>query len=87
MADDTMTETIKRDLPTLLREDPELRRYVIELTRSLYAERDRTEDRFDRILDELLEETFGVLVRNVVEFDGLVSMAVSIAIPIADAGR
>lgn len=53
---ETTIETIKRELPRLLREDPGLRDYELELTRSLYAERDRTEDRFDRILDELARD-------------------------------
>ena len=53
MPPETLTETIKRELPGLLRQDPELRRYVLDLTRGLYADRVQTEDRFDRILDEL----------------------------------
>ena len=53
MPAETMTEAIKRALPGLLRQDPELRRYVLDLTRGLYADRVQTEDRFDRILDEL----------------------------------
>ena len=53
MPTETLTETIKRALPGLLRQDPELRRYVLDLTRGLYADRVQTEDRFDRILDEL----------------------------------
>jgi len=53
MPTESLTETIKRELPALLREDPELRRYILDLTRDLYADRAQTEDRFDRILDEL----------------------------------
>ncbi|MGA7981199.1 MAG: DUF3782 domain-containing protein [Chromatiaceae bacterium] len=53
MPSETLTETIKRELPGLLREDPELRRFILDLTRGLYADRGQTEDRFDRILDEL----------------------------------
>ena len=53
MPTETLTETIKRALPGLLRQDPELRRYVLDLTRGLYADRVQTEDRFDRILDDL----------------------------------
>ena len=53
MPTETLTETIKRALPGLLRQDPELRRDVLDPTRGLYAERVQTEDRFDRILDEL----------------------------------
>ena len=53
MPTETLTETIKRALPGLLRQDPELRRDVLDPIRGLYAERVQTEDRFDRILDEL----------------------------------
>lgn len=53
MAIENVSETLKRELPALLRDDPDLRRYVLELTRGEYAERQRTEDRFDRVLDEL----------------------------------
>jgi hypothetical protein len=48
-----LKETIKRELPKLLRSDPSLRRFVLDLTRELYADRSQTENRFDRILDEL----------------------------------
>jgi len=53
MPTETLTETIRRELPALLREDPELRRFILDLTRGLYADRAQTEDRFDRLLDEL----------------------------------
>lgn len=49
---ETTAETIKRELPRLLQEDPDLRRVVLEIARGHFADRDRTEDRFDRILDE-----------------------------------
>jgi len=50
---DITVETIKRELPRLLREDPELRHYVLEIARGHFADRVQTDDRFDRILDEL----------------------------------
>jgi hypothetical protein len=53
MIDEQLLETIKRELPALLQADPALRRYVLELTRAEYADRRQTEDRFDRMLDEL----------------------------------
>jgi hypothetical protein len=53
MPSESLVEAIKRELPGLLREDPELRRFVVELTRGLYADRDETASRFDRMLDEL----------------------------------
>jgi hypothetical protein len=53
MTTEQLTETIKRELPALLRADPELRHFILELTRPEYAGRQHTEERFDRILDEL----------------------------------
>ncbi len=53
METENLVETIKRELPALVREDPSLRRYILELTRKLYAPREQTEDRIERILDEL----------------------------------
>ncbi|WP_020503503.1 PD-(D/E)XK nuclease family protein [Lamprocystis purpurea] len=50
---DITVETIKRELPRLLRDDPELRRYVLEIARGHFADRVQTDDRFDRVLDEL----------------------------------
>ncbi len=50
---DITVETIKRELPRLLREDPELRHYVMEIARGHFADRVQTDDRFDRVLDEL----------------------------------
>ncbi len=52
MATESLVETIKRELPGLLREDPGLRNYLVELTRDLHADRDETARRFDRVLDE-----------------------------------
>jgi len=53
VAIENVSETLKRELPALLRDDPDFRRYVLELTRGEYAGRQQTEDRFDRVLDEL----------------------------------
>jgi hypothetical protein len=48
-----LKETIKRELPALLREDPALRAYILELTRQEYASRAETQDRFYEMLAEL----------------------------------
>lgn len=56
MAIESVSETLKRELPALLRDDPDLRRYVLDLTRREYADRQQTEDRFDRILEELRQD-------------------------------
>ncbi|WP_058556973.1 hypothetical protein [Thiohalocapsa sp. ML1] len=53
---DSTIETIKRELPRLLREDPALRDYVLELTRGFYAGRAETDDCFDRVLNELARD-------------------------------
>jgi len=53
MTTESLKETIKRELPGWLRDDPEFRAYVLELTRQEYAPRAETEDRFYAILAEL----------------------------------
>ena len=53
MATEDLKDTIKRELPALVRSDPTLRRFILDLTRELYAERRETENRFDRVLDDL----------------------------------
>jgi hypothetical protein len=53
MDTELLKDTIKRELPGLLREDPGLRAYVLELTRQEYAGRLETEDRFYQMLGEL----------------------------------
>jgi hypothetical protein len=51
-----LKETIKRELPGLLQEDPSLRDFIIELTRHRYADRQLSEDRFNRILQEMRDD-------------------------------
>ncbi len=43
---------IRRELPVIFREDVEIRQFILDLTRSEYADKQITESRFDRILDE-----------------------------------
>ncbi len=50
---ESLKEAIKRELPGWLREDPDLRAYILELTRQEYAGRAETQDRFYDILAEL----------------------------------
>ena len=50
---ETLKETLKRELPGWLRDDPDLRAYILELTRGEYAGRADTDDRFYAILAEL----------------------------------
>jgi hypothetical protein len=41
------------ELPRIIEEDPEIRRYVLDVTRGRYADKEKTEDRIGMILDEL----------------------------------
>jgi len=50
---ESLKEAIKRELPGWLREDPDLRAYILQLTRQEYAGRAETEDRFYAMLAEL----------------------------------
>jgi hypothetical protein len=53
MNTESLKEALRRDLPALLRADPDLRSYILELTRGEYADRVETQDRFYEILAEL----------------------------------
>ncbi len=53
MNEDALKESIKRELPGWLRTDPELRAFILDLTRSEYANRAETGDRFYEMLAEL----------------------------------
>ncbi|MFB1489007.1 MULTISPECIES: PD-(D/E)XK nuclease family protein [unclassified Thiocapsa] len=53
MTTESLKDTLKRELPTWLREDPAFRTYVLELTRDEYADRKETGDRFYELLGEL----------------------------------
>lgn len=44
---------IKTELPHLIQSDPDMRRFILDVTHERYADRTETESRFDRILDEL----------------------------------
>jgi hypothetical protein len=53
MNTESLKEALRRELPALLRADPDLRSYILELTRGEYADRAETQDRFYEILAEL----------------------------------
>jgi len=53
MSTEELTDIIKRELPGLLRSDPSLSRFIMDLAREEFANRRRTEDRFDQVLDEM----------------------------------
>jgi hypothetical protein len=46
-------ETILRELPAILEEDPEIQRLVLRLSREYFAGKAETESRFDYLLEEL----------------------------------
>ena len=53
MNTESLKEAIRRELPAILRADPDFRAYVLELTRREYAGRAETQDRFYELLAEL----------------------------------
>ena len=46
MNEESLKEAIRQELPHFLRTDPDLRTYILELTRREYAGREETQDRF-----------------------------------------
>ena len=46
-------EIMLKELPAILEADPEVHRYFLQLSRRHFADKTQTEDRFDRVLDEL----------------------------------
>ena len=48
-----LKKTIRKELPVLIREDPSLREYVLNLTGQMYAGKQYTEDRFWEVLSEM----------------------------------
>jgi hypothetical protein len=50
---ESLKEAIRKGSPHFLRTDPDLRAYILELTRREYAVREETQDRFYEILAEL----------------------------------
>jgi len=53
---DTLKETIRQELPELLRHDPDFRSVIIEITRGEFADRKETRDWFHETLDEMRRE-------------------------------
>ena len=56
MKQETLKETIRQELPELLRHDPEFRSRILEITRETYADRKETQNWFYEILDEMRRE-------------------------------
>jgi hypothetical protein len=53
MITEELRNEIRQILPELLRQDPEIQDWILRLARGEFAERRETENRFDRLLDEL----------------------------------
>ncbi len=53
MEKERIRETILQELPTILAEDADIQRLVLRLSREHFAGKAETENRFDRVLDEL----------------------------------
>lgn len=53
MENQQVIELIRRELPGVLQRHPDMREWVLRLTREHYADKQETEGRFDRILEEL----------------------------------
>ncbi len=52
-ANEEIKKIIMAELPRLMESDPDVRRFILNVTHEKYADRAKTDDRFDRTLDEL----------------------------------
>ena len=53
MSVNDLRDLIKKELPLLVRNDKELQDLILRLSREAFADRKQTDDRFDRVLEEL----------------------------------
>jgi len=56
MESQQIKQILMRELPVIIHQDPEVRRLILELSRQYFADRAETENRFDRILEEMRQE-------------------------------
>ncbi|MDQ7030863.1 MAG: DUF3782 domain-containing protein [Ardenticatenia bacterium] len=56
MENEQIKQIILRELPGMLRRDPEVREFILELSREHFADKAETESRFDRLLEEMRRE-------------------------------
>lgn len=49
-------EIIVKELPDVIENNPDLHRFFINLSRRYFADKTRTDDRFDRLLDEMRDD-------------------------------
>ncbi len=53
MENQQIKQVIMRELPAIMQQDPEVQRFILQLSRQHFADKQETESRFDRVLDEL----------------------------------
>jgi len=53
MENQQIKQIVMRELPTIMQQDPEVQRFILQLSRQHFADKEETESRFDRVLDEL----------------------------------
>jgi hypothetical protein len=49
-------QIIKAELPDLVKTDPEMRDFILSITRTCYPDKQETESRFDKIMEELKQD-------------------------------
>lgn len=49
-------EIILKELPSILEHDKEVQEFILRLSKDYFADRGKTEDRFDKILNELTQD-------------------------------
>ena len=55
-ANEEIKKIIMTELPRLMKSDPDIRTFILDVTRERYADKTETERRIDRILDELKKD-------------------------------
>jgi hypothetical protein len=56
LTEEQIKEIIWRELPGLIERDPKVKEFVLRVTKTRYADKDETSQRFDQILRELRED-------------------------------
>jgi len=56
MENQQIKQIVLRELPAIMQQDPEVRRFILQLSRQYFADKEETESRFDRVLDELCRD-------------------------------
>ncbi len=56
MENEEIKQLIIRELPDILKRDPEVQEFILRLSREHFADKTETESRFDRLLEELRRE-------------------------------